>query len=367
MPGKNVSTGSNDANVLCKRCQSNEASITIRTEPLCTSCFAKYVHTKVVKRMESFRVRHSEPGRERTLLLPLSRGVSSVTLLCVLSRHLETQRERTGRTGFGLCVVFVDDSGGDVDKGLLEEGHEGIPVLEGVRRRWPGHEYCTVGLEDVFEYEDVSGLLHDAATLSNRGSDDSPPATNSQKIRNLLASLPSPTSRADMLQILQRKLIVHIARQRNCEAILWGDSTTRLAERTLAETAKGRGFSLASQIADGASPYEIPMYYPMRDLLKKELVAHAGLVEPPLDEVVVEEESRPLVSMRDMTVDGLMRRYVDGVEGSYPGVVANVVRTTGKLRALDGEGRCGLCGMPTEEGERGLCHGCSRMVPQAAR
>jgi cytoplasmic tRNA 2-thiolation protein 2 len=101
---------------LCRRCQENEVIISIRTEPVCKDCFSKYVQTKIVKRMETFRVKNSEPGKERTLLLPLSFGPSSTALLYVVSRHLKGQIEKTGRTGFKLHIIHVqlpDETGAE--------------------------------------------------------------------------------------------------------------------------------------------------------------------------------------------------------------------------------------------------------------
>jgi len=85
-----------------------------------------------------------------------------------------------------------------------------------------------------------------------------------------------------------------------------------------------------------------------------------------------------------------MFRYFAEVEESYPSVVANVARTTGKLVRLlnnnsndgaDHQEGCGMCGMPLDEqgderwrgelgmenghdgGEEGkLCYGCERSI-----
>lgn len=308
--------------------------------------------------MESFRVRHSEPGHERTILLPLSLGVSSLSLLQVLSSHRMVQIDRTGRTGFNLRVLYVDTSG-------VARDAADTSVLDGVRQRFPEHDYHVADLSSVFDEEDVAGLLNE---VGGNGNDlaISSQSTNLDKLQNLLASLPSATSRSDMLQILQRKLIVHHGRQNACEAILFGDTTTRLAEKTLAETAKGRGFALAWHISDGETPHGIPFYYPMRELLRKELIAHAKMVEPPLDPLIAEDEFKPAVSTKNTTIDDLMKQYFESVEQNFPSIVANVVRTTGKLSASTVQGterRCGLCDLPMEDRSKPLCFGCARTMP----
>ncbi|KAK3708539.1 Cytoplasmic tRNA 2-thiolation protein 2 [Vermiconidia calcicola] len=348
---------------LCRRCQSNDPTITVRTEPLCDACFCKYVATKVVKRMETFRVRHSEPGYERTLLLPLSFGAGSTTLLHLLSEHLKGQVEKTRRTGFKLHLLHIADGSRSTASPTVEA------LLEKVKQRYPEHSYSISHLSDALALEDVRTLLgndsKDDESHSLEGSD-------SDKFERLIASVGSATSRADVFQLLKLKLIVHFAKSKDCEAILWGDSTTKLAERTLAETAKGRGFALPWTVADGESPHGMQLYYPMRELLSKEIASFASIVDPPLDELILRNEARVAVSTRNTTIDDLMKQYFESVERDYPSIVANVVRTTGKLQAAslsEIEKQCELCEMPLDgqapERSR-LCYGCIRALPQAA-
>lgn len=138
MPAKHIGQ-------LCRRCNALEAALTVRAEPLCRECFAKYVHTKVVKRMEAFRTRHVGAGQERKLLLPMSFGVSSVTLLHILDKHLETQRQKTGRTGFSIHVLHVRSIG---TKDFSKQ-------MEALKKRYPDHEYSTIDLHDLFENKQV--------------------------------------------------------------------------------------------------------------------------------------------------------------------------------------------------------------------
>lgn len=355
MPGRR-GTGPVDAS-LCRRCQASEPALTVRNEPLCRTCFCKYVSTKVVKRMESFRVRHSKPGEEPALLLALSLGVSSTALLHLLNEHLKGQAEKTGRTGFKLLVLHVADA---------------IPVdgaaafLDRVKLRYPDHIFLSSQLSDVFSFADSSSLL-DYQKSANESEVSS---TTFDKFERFLEGLSSATSRADAAQILKRRLIVNVAKQHNCEAVLWADSTTRLAERTLAETAKGRGFSLPWIVADGESPFGIQFYYPMRELLSKEIEAYASILEPPLNDLILARKTKPAVSTKNTTIDDLMRQYFESVERDYPSIVANVVKTAGKLQQVSLsqiENQCELCEMPlfgnAPEKSR-LCYGCVRTLPR---
>ena len=303
--------------------------------------------------MDGYKVRSISTGKPRRLLLPLSPGVSSMTLLHVLDEQLRTQRERTGRTGYEMHVLIVDESfepSGEVFS-------NSVLMLE---QKYPQYKFKTASLEEVYHYDDA--FANEALMLSNVNvgvNVDSAANAFATRLQDTLASLPSQTSRADMIVILRTRLIVSFAKHIECESILWGDSATRLAERTLAETAKGRGFSVPWQMADGRSPYGINFAFPMRDLLRKEINSYASLTTPPLTALLVEskDQDRSPVSSKDTTIDALMNQYFESVEQNYPSIVANVVRTSGRLQAAstcNASTTCFVCKMPISHGTQGL-------------
>jgi cytoplasmic tRNA 2-thiolation protein 2 len=352
MPAMNQETPVDTA--LCRRCQEQEVLTSIRSEPVCKDCFSKYVQTKIVKRMETFRVKNSEPGKERTLLLPLSFGPSSTALLYVVSRHLKGQIEKTGRTGFKLHVLHVQLPGESASEDMMEQ----------VKQRYPELAFTNIALSSITEHETLIPSEFQQTTDAAQSPDE--------KLAAILSALPTTTSRADAIKIFLRKLLVHQARTIGCGAILFADSTTRLAERVLAETAKGRGFSLPWVVSDGESPFGIPIYYPLRELLGKEVTAFVDFIEPSMASMVVRSDNKPAASMKNTTIDDLTRQYFAGVEVDFPSIVANVVRTTSKLQARSlshVEQHCELCDMPLEgqapERSR-VCYGCIRTMPQVA-
>lgn len=336
---------------LCRRCSALEAVLTVRTDPLCRDCFSKYIHTKVVKRMEAFRTRFTAAGEEPKLLLPMSFGVSSLTLLHILDKHLRTQEQKSGRRGFSLHVLHVTGP-----------GERDVSDTLGITRKiYCKAEHSVVDMRDLF--------------------------AKPSHLTTLLEQLPSATSRADVLSILRMRRIVQFAEENDCEGILFGHSTTALAERILATTAMGRGFSLPWQVLDGPSPFGIPLYYPLRDVLRKELIPHARLCEPFLIKLIDPSAWTGTIappSKKDTSIQALMGAYFEEVEEGYPSVVSNVVRTAGKLEVPvvgAGDVRCRLCGMSVEAvrmgiegwgghqgveetGEgKGLCYGCERSLP----
>jgi len=345
----------------CARCNQDKADLIIRTEHICRfvnslskcqllaqgtlrDCFLKYVSTKVSKRMEVSKIRGGFKGEPNKLLLPLSLGVSSVTLLHVLDRSFQARLDSSGRSGYTLHLLFVDETV-ELDHGVTND------MLQCLQQRFPSHSFSIIQLSDIFGYhrDALSGAFEPKAEIQGE-----PVLSHSERLKYLLSSLPSASSRSDMIAILRRRLISAFAQRHDCFGIVYGDSTTRLAERTLSETAKGRGGSLPWLTADGTSPTGMKIIYPMRDLLKKELVLYTELTQPPLTSLVTHANpstDRPVLS-KDTTIDILMTQYFGSVEQNYPSIVANVVRTSSRLVApsLSTSSRpCNICGLPVED------------------
>ncbi len=284
------------------------------------------------------------------------------------------------RAAYELHVVHIDLY---LD---LADRKGSVALLEKYKARFPRHTYSSFGLEDALLLDNIDWIaLGMTAPIQN---DLELPGID--RLQALIGSMPSATSRKDIATTLLTRLLVDVAKRNSCESILFGDSTTKLAEKTLTETAKGRGFSLPWQVSDGLSPYGMGFNYPMRDLLKKELVAFSSLSTPPLSDLIIYQiaSSHISASSKLTSIDDLMVQYFESVEENYPSIVANVVRTSSKLKPLSGdvETACGLCGLPVSEGTDGifgwggdqnsdsrpvtesnsdhgvLCYGCSRSI-----
>lgn len=197
--------------------------------------------------MEPYRVRYPSTTPP-LLLLPVSFGISSTTLLHLLCAQLSRQSSQSGRTGFSLLVVHIDET--CIDGYLPARSH-----LDALRSRFPADaaRYMAVGIEDIYGFRNAAREVELAAGVDEEkphGQFDARAA-----VCRLLGALASPTSRTDVLAVLRTRLVVELARREGCEGVLWGDTTTRLAEKTLGETAKGRGFAIPWRTADGDSPF----------------------------------------------------------------------------------------------------------------
>lgn len=308
------------------------------------------METKVTKRLESNKLRAAFKDAPTELLLPMSLGSSSISLLHILDQQLQYLKGRTGRSSFEIHVLFVDQS-------AAAQQHDYEKMWRFLKARFPSHSYSVARLEDVFDYD---ADLESDSLASSISITMGQATSKNRRIESFLSSLPSATSRADMISILRSRLIISLAKERGCSSIIYGDSTTRLAERTLSETAKGRGGSIPWLTADGHSPHGIKIVYPMRDLLRKEIAAYASVVNPPLTPLVLGNSSTDVVtSSKHTTIEDLMGQYFDSVEQNYPSIVSNVVRTSSRLVAPSTgteTGRvCSICQLPLAEGTEGLC------------
>ena len=287
-------------------------------------CFTKYVGTKVLKRLEANKIRGGFKEPQKTLLLPVSFGASSITLLHILDQQLQNRAQQGRHAGYNLHVLFVDHS-------TISEQLDVRPTMELLSQRYPAHKYTTISLEDCFEYGvEFEPFWNGAET----------------RMQNTISSMPSATSKTDFIDIARRRLIIAFAKRSGNDGILFGDSTTRIAEKTLSETAKGRGGALPWLTADG-SMKGIHCIFPMRDLLRKEITAYASMVSPSLTPLILDVSHKVSASSKDTTIDGLMSQYFESVELNYPSIVANVVRTSGRLIPPDtpeAHRSCSMCG-----------------------
>ncbi|KAH6627623.1 hypothetical protein F5144DRAFT_593817 [Chaetomium tenue] len=380
----------------CMKCRVQEATLDSRSQPVCRDCFAKFIAAKCIKQTGilgketrlPLPTTGGPPTGTRHYMVGLSLGVSSTVLLHLLSENIEFQLARGRNAPFDLTVVHIDTT---TTTTVTTPSPAVEEALTRYRTRYPRF---------TFHRTPLSSTTPTPSTATP-------------------TPLPTAASRSDVTRQLTRRALLEQARARGCQALLLGHSTTALAELTLAEAAKGRGFALPWLVKDGVAPVGgkrkglgggggegrengdggrnedgeeeeeagkgVLVYHPLRDALRKELVIYAGLVEPPLTDLVWEtkdDAAAAVVSHKDLSIEEVMGRYFAEVEESYPSVVANVARTTGKLvRAGEGEAGgewCGLCGMPLDEdgderwrGELGiqersdtgtgrLCYGCER-------
>ena len=346
----------------CARCRVREGNLRVRNEHLCKECFLNYVGVKVTKRMESNNLRSNLRDAPKVLLLALSLGPSSLTMLHVLDQNIQRQRQKTGRAGYALKVLLVESS---QDTSSEYQGNDTFSLVE---ERFADHTYIRLSLETVLdEWPSFPSGTIPSYTKAHHSS-----ISRSTRLKNLLADASRKGVEDEAVGLLRQRLIASVASKNDVDAVIYGDSTTRLAERTLAETARGNGALIPWLTIDASSPRNIPIIFPMRDLLRKELVLYAELTDPPLHRLLRPTPSAPNPpSSRDISIDRLMQQYFATVEDQYPSIVANVVRTASKLSTpqVDNKSRsCSSCNLPIlgedfiEDAGQVHCRSCRRVL-----
>ncbi|CAM1502835.1 Fc.00g076110.m01.CDS01 [Cosmosporella sp. VM-42] len=378
----------------CKKCKAEDAPYRLRTDPTCRDCYIQYVSLKMNKRLSTL-LRDTRLSRDlapRRYLAGLSFGPSSSVMAQRLDDTANRHANKKSSSAFDMLVVHVDT---DLSYPGAQTDTPARKLLEKYRERFPLVDFECVHISDVLR---VRSIDWSALPLEEGGE----PV---ERLRRLFNKLPTVTARADILRLFIRHLLLHVTMERSYGALLLGHSTTALAALTLSEVANGRGFAIPWQVNDGICTVctyeqesnpdgngstkevgraEFPVYYPLREVFRNEILKYIELV-PSLEGLVTTEDrkSSSVVSHKDLSIEEVMARYFEGVEETYPGIVSNVVRTTGKLERVSGDGFCGSCGMTLDEqgdsrwageigddpggdsGTRGhgyLCYGCKRSI-----
>ncbi|KAJ0284504.1 hypothetical protein COL940_004064 [Colletotrichum noveboracense] len=384
----------------CRRCKI-PTGLTVRKDPLCEACYEAHIAQRVVKALgkpwkEAKEKIGNKPNAKGKYLLGLSFGHSSAAMVQVLDKNLQSLHDRKLRVAYEVHAIHIDTYLSGTSQSSAKS--PASQLLDKYEERFPNLSMQCVPLSDALRLDTI-----DWSVLPALQKDLEP----SQQVRAMLEALPSVTSRVDILRLLVRHLLLSLAIDKECHALLLGCTTTALAELTLAETAKGRGFAVPLQVNDGQVPITtfprskeqseegqpasgtqkttFPVYYLLRDVFKREVTTYTGLVQPPIRELIQDagSSSSTIVSHRELSIEDVMTRYFEEVEESYPSVVANVVRTTGKLIRENAGDTCALCGMDLDEhgyarwkGEIGedpddvkrketagrLCYGCERSI-----
>jgi cytoplasmic tRNA 2-thiolation protein 2 len=367
--------------LICRHCLIEPGVATLRARnghSLCSSCFQAFVTTKINKRLSPLRPRNWQrtSSPPKTLLLPISFGYSSLALLEILTRLLQRQQKQANRTAYALHVLHVDCT---LNDDAFNEAQERLRRIEALFPAYTYSQVCVSSIYDrTWEGPKQNGCLSTGSPNSS--------SHRLLQVNDLLQSLSSSTSRTDVLSILFTRSVIKFAKAHSCGAILWADSISRLSERVMSETTKGRGFSLPWRVSDGETPFGIPYFFLNGDVFRSELKTYLLLSNASLAAAVEDSSDAPVNSIPS-TIDMLLRNYFSSAETSHPGLLSNVVRTSSKLEPREvGVLRCKLCIAPvtkaqmgiegwkgiqnvnhvTEREDYGLCYGCSRSVPEAA-
>ncbi|KAF7593360.1 cytoplasmic tRNA 2-thiolation protein 2 [Aspergillus hancockii] len=348
----------------CVDCRDAEAILTLRRRRLCKECYIRFVSFKVFKRMEKFRLNRDLPKNTPCkLLFPLSYGLSSSVLLHILHRQLESQRAKPhAAAGFDLHVLIIEPSSISSSNPSHNEG------FELAQKSFPLCSFTRVPFQSVFEL--VPDIKETILQYAGKEFMDDPSLSDAERLNAFRSCITTATSKADVDYILMNQLVVAFAKKSGCHAAIWGDSDSRLAAKTLASVAKGRGSSVIWQVSDGMSPFGLEFNFPLRDLFTAELRHYASFF-PELTSLIVPDEPLSENTLtKNLSIDELMMRYVLTQGEKYPGVMLNVTRTANKLDVSQmptNLPHCAFCGSPLMNEAVGefpqFCYACTRSRP----
>lgn len=307
------------------------------------------------------------------LLLPLSLGVSSSTLLYMLDTELHRRLANAHtKKPYNLQVLVIEPST------ILSSNAPYDKNYEALQAAFPMHTYTRVPFHSIFDY--VPDMKEIMLEYAGPQFTDNTSLNSESRLAAFRTTITTPTSKSDLDQVLLTRLVVGFAKQTGCDTVLWGDSDSRLAAKTLAGAAKGRGASLTWQVSDGMSPWGVGFEFPSRDLSKIELEQFASCCPELADIIIPGQPVSDNILTKNLSIDELMMRYVLTQGEKYRGIMSNVSRTANKLQSTHdaNSAKCSLCGALVDNVEGNdsaiaasiddqgsqFCYGCLRSRPE---
>ncbi|KAK9455138.1 hypothetical protein V1511DRAFT_499570 [Dipodascopsis uninucleata] len=332
---------------ICKRCRKHDAVTVSRKEAFCRDCFVRFLRGKQRKQMSSYKVIYDAPGSVNAqapkVLLALSLSESSLSLFEMLLSLLHEQRVmHRGRVGFHLVVAHIDLSS------IYEYPEPPAETILRIDTKFD-IQIHNIPIDNFFGNNDnIQWFSNSFSSDSHYGFDDSVALDVPTSVKDLLSRIRERTSKLDILSTIIGRLIESTAMENNCSTILWGDSMTRLAEKVLSMTTKGRGFTLPYELSDNAKNgiYHI---YPLREVLREETVDYCALTN--IGNLVLKSKVVTPSILRMMTIDDLLGNYFSDISKDFPSVVSTVVKTADKLadNHSDNAVFCTICDKPCDD------------------
>ncbi|KAJ2849136.1 Cytoplasmic tRNA 2-thiolation protein 2 [Coemansia brasiliensis] len=334
----------------CIKCKAAKPNVAIRRIQYCRQCFVKASVTKFRMAVGKSRKRVAWPRTK--VLIAFSGGPSSSAML-----RLAADLQNMELKGTDAMPPFLGAVVGHIDESCLfpscpESNICAIAANSGIQLE-------TLALEHVFlPTEDHLALLELVQTalapgaakeqLCVRLSKPAKDASCAEQLQTLFSNLKSPTDKEDMLQAIKTALLVQLARNSGCGAILLGDSATRTAVKAMALTGRGRGFSLPLEVgAESQWFQDIVAIRPMRDFVAKEIAFFNRWTRQPSAFV----PTFTTAEHRRASINRLTEAFIVELDQDFASTVPTVCRTLQKLETRPdalAAAPCLVCGMPAE-------------------
>lgn len=364
---------------VCQRCKKEIAIIRSRKESFCNKCFTKFVSVKQRKRMMGddyyrsvFKVVYNKDGTHEVGKAVMGFDFQSsclVALDIIIELLREQYHQHRGRVGFTLDIVSVYQNNETLNRFkdaweyiCSSERYSNDRILDYVKIHFINADtfYHKKNLIQIL----VHNINFDSMALDWDEKDN-------YSIEDLLKACPNRNTRSDFWNIIVQHTVKQFAMQTKCSVLIWGNSMTKLADQILGLVIKGRGANIAasldSESLDKAYGNIFKNLYPMKDVLLSEIDAYiicqkmdSLLVDYTLREslIISDEDSKKenvnSTLVKNMSINELVRKYYEDMEGEYSNIISTVLRTGDKLQA------------PTKYLEEGtippICSICSNVI-----
>lgn len=384
----------------CKRClrKSTVQSVVVsRGEAFCGPCFNRFLTTKFRKQLgdDSYKplyLKDKTPVETTAhVLVPvlvsaadtnggICRIEAAVALIDILAELIRSQRAaHRGRQGLYLHVFEItksdqDESTGSAVQTMLETKYTENEITE----------YKTSSIDSFFKQQTDNSSFWNTLQIdqyTHTAADSLPPP---KTLDDLLAILPSKTSRADILTIMIDHLIRKTAHDFGCQSVFQPHTLTYLAERAMASVCKGRGIELGTSLNPidtgklaNSNDTNGPLVEisPLADLYDTEIKSYMQLHDLQLPSVIADmTSSTSNTATKAMSMDQLLHNYFSDIDAAFPSVTTTIVRTIDKLATpfevpdhpaysspTDAKELCKICGARRQEDALSWLHKISVM------
>ncbi|VEU19480.1 DEKNAAC100003 [Brettanomyces naardenensis] len=337
----------------CQKCKREPSTVVSRKETFCKSCFLKFVKGKQRKQMKDgrFKVkygRNEDQTTEKTVsaILAFRFDGSSLVLLDILISWLEEQLAMSPRAHVGfnltvLCYSLEQPQSWIAEKATqIKTKYHGE---EGISRLHVKFEILDCN-DEVKRNEGLSGiyLTDHFESLIDRSN-----KVKGDALKMIDTQIQDKSAQEDLKSVVERDVIVRHCLQLECSILLLPDCMSELAISVLAFTARGRGERISETLGDNYIDVDgnrLEVLYPLRDILKSEIESYLKICD--LERFQAPKIDNTFKSVKNKTVNELVREYFESVEPEYPEVISTVVKAGSKLRIPFSEGdvkRCGIC------------------------
>lgn len=292
-----------------------------RKEPICNSCFNKFIQGKLRKSLMSDIYKVNSKYGVHKVMIAYSGSESSLATLNMLYELLSEQKRSRGTPGFELFVVNIDE--GDIQ--LLDQ--KLINIFEDLKAKYPAVEFK---LLDAKHYMKL--IQKDITQLD---------------ILNLDIS-----TREDFLQVWYDRILLAIAKEKQYGTIMYCDTMNQVAVESLSLIIKGRGTKVPQKVNDTQHD-GIWIKHPIKELFATEIEYYLEINN--LTNIV--RSTKPISNInKNMTIKQIVRRYLNNVEqDGYASTVPTVVKISEKLIApsnYEHHEICSVCGDDIYEAPR---------------